>query len=71
MERELIRMRIGITNDHRGLKNKILLEKFLTNIGYEVIDYGTKTDLPVDFPDYAFKLGNGIKNGEVDLGIAC
>ncbi len=70
MERELIRMRIGITNDHRGLKNKILLEKFLTNIGYEVVDYGTKTDLPVDFPDYAFKLGEGIKNGEVDLGIA-
>lgn len=63
-------MKIGITNDHRGLKSKIVLEKFLTNIGHEVVDYGTKTDDPVDFPDYALKLGKGIVNGYVQMGIA-
>lgn len=63
-------MKIGITNDHRGLKSKIILEKFLTNIGHEVVDYGTKTDDPVDFPDYALKLGKGIVNGDVQMGIA-
>mgnify|MGYP004529216085 CR=1 FL=1 len=63
-------MKIGITNDHRGLKSKIVLEKFLTNIGHEVVDYGTKTDDPVDFPDYALKLGKGIVNGDVQMGIA-
>lgn len=63
-------MKIGITNDHRGLKSKIVLEKFLTNIGHEVVDYGAKTDDPVDFPDYALKLGQGIVNGDVQMGIA-
>ena len=63
-------MKVGITNDHRGLKSKIELEKLLIGIGYDVVDYGAKTVDSVDFPDYAFKLGEGIKKKEVDLGIA-
>ena len=43
---------------------------YLTTLGYTIIDYGTDTEEPVDFPDYAKKLGMGIKNKEVTLGIA-
>ena len=63
-------MKIGITNDHRGVITKEYLVSYLTYMGYEVVDYGTDTSDAVDFPDYAYKLGKGILNGEVELGIA-
>ena len=63
-------MNIGITNDHRGVKVKHFFTEYLNTLGYNVIDYGTDSEEPADFPDYAKKLGMGIKEEEVDLGIA-
>ncbi len=63
-------MTIGITNDHRGVKVKQFLTEYLTELGYNVINYGTDTEEPADFPDYAKKLGMGVLNKEVELGIA-
>ncbi len=63
-------MKIGITNDHRGVKLKKYLFSYLKEKGYEVINYGTDTELSVDFPDYAYKLGKAIIAHEVDYGIA-
>lgn len=63
-------MRVGITNDHRGVLVKQYLTDYLKSIGYTIIDYGTNSTVSADFPDYAKKLGLGIKNKEVDLGIA-
>ena len=63
-------MNIGITNDHRGLKVKQYLTEYLESLGYNVIDYGVDSEEPADFPDYAKKLGLGIKANEVELGIA-
>lgn len=63
-------MNIGLTNDHRGVKVKQYLTEYLTNLGYNIKNYGTDSTEPADFPDYAKKLGMAILNGEVDLGIA-
>lgn len=63
-------MNIGITNDHRGLRVKQFLTEYLTDLGYNIIDYGTDSEEPADFPDYAKKLGTGIQNNEVAIGIA-
>ena len=63
-------MNIGITNDHRGVKAKQFLTEYLRALDYNVIDYGTDSEEPVDFPDYAKKLGDGVINNEVNLGIA-
>ena len=63
-------MTIGLTNDHRGVKTKEFLTEYLNELGYKVVDYGTDSEEPADFPDYAKKLGLGILNHEVDLGIA-
>ena len=63
-------MKIGITNDHRGVKVKEFLTEYLTELGYNVIDYGADSEQPADFPDYAKKLGLGILRKEVNLGIA-
>ena len=63
-------MRIGIANDHRGVDAKEIISKYLIEKGYGVVNYGTDTKDAVDFPDYAYKLGKGVLNKEIDLGIA-
>lgn len=63
-------MKIGITNDHRGLVLKQTLTNYLEKKGYNIIDYGTDSDDSVDYPDYAFKLGKSLQKKDIDLGIA-
>ena len=62
-------MKVGIANDHRGYKLKNELVKFLETIGYEVVNYGSDSEDPVDYPVYAFKLGEAVRDNEVDKGI--
>ncbi len=63
-------MNIGIANDHHGVYLKHCLTKYLKAQGYNVINYGSDIDEPVDFTDYAVKLGNGIKEGKIQFGIS-
>ena len=58
---------IGIASDHGGYELKEKLKKELTN--YEVKDYGTDSLASVDYPIYAFKVGEAIKNKEIEKGI--
>lgn len=62
-------MKVGIASDHAGYNKKEKLIKYLKKKKYEVIDYGTNSTTSVDYPDYAKKLCNGIKNNEIELGI--
>lgn len=62
-------MKIGIANDHRGYKIKQELVEFLSNLGYEVINYGSDTEEAVDYPVYAFKIGEAIAKREIERGI--
>mgnify|MGYP004660146491 CR=1 FL=1 len=61
-------MKLGITSDHRGFKLKINLFKKLEE-EYQIIDFGTFSEESVDYPDYAFKLCQGILSGEIEKGI--
>ena len=63
-------MKIAIGCDHGGFILKENLKKFLEEKGHEVTDYGTYSTDSVDYPDFAFKLCNGVVNKEVDFGIA-
>ena len=62
-------MKIAIASDHRGYDLK---KELINNLKqeYEVIDLGTDSIEPVDYPLYGFKLGEIIQNKEADLGIA-
>jgi ribose 5-phosphate isomerase B len=62
-------MKIGIASDHRGFKLKQKLTKYLMKKHYDVIDYGTDSTDPVDYPDYVLKLGEGIRTNAIDLGV--
>ena len=62
-------MKIGIANDHGGVEVKKELVKYLVLQGYQIKNYGTDSEDPVDYPIYAFKIGEAIKNGEIETGI--
>lgn len=62
-------MKIGIATDHRGFLIKAELIDFLNSIGYEAIDFGTNSDEPVDYPEFAFKVGEAIRDKKIDRGI--
>lgn len=60
---------IGIASDHNGIDSKIELIKFLEEMDYDVINYGSNTEEAVDYPEYAFKIGEAINKKEISLGI--
>ena len=63
-------MEIGIANDHHGVQIKQKLTEYLEQKGYTVINYGTDTmETMVDYPDYAFKIGEAINKKEIVFGI--
>lgn len=62
-------MKIGIACDHHGVLVKQELTKYLTSLGYTVIDYGTNSEEMVDYCDYAFKVGKDVGCQKLDYGI--
>lgn len=64
-------MKIGIASDHRGYQMKTKIVKYLQRKHYEVIDYGTEDGKEsVDYPDFAFALGEAVRDHIVEYGIA-
>lgn len=61
-------MTIGIASDHRGYEIKKEIISFLKK-DYKVIDYGTNSNESTDYPIFAFKIGEAIKNNDISLGI--
>lgn len=61
--------KIAIGNDHAGFELKTYLVKHLSNLGYEVKDFGSYNSERADYPDYAHKVSQSIEGNEVDLGI--
>jgi len=62
-------MKIGIANDHHGVELKQELTKYLEKLNYNVINYGCDNTEMVDYPDYAFKVGEAIQKKEIDFGV--
>lgn len=63
-------MKLGIASDHRGYETKQNLIKYLENIGYNVVDYGTNSTDRTDYTKYGFIIGEAVRDKDVDLGIA-
>ena len=62
-------MKVAIANDHAGVEYKNILKKFLEDMGFEVLDFGTNDTASVDYPDYAGKVARAVQRGEVERGI--
>jgi len=62
-------MKIAIANDHNGVELKQKVTEYLTNKGYDVVNYGTDTKDRVDYPKYGIIVGEKVANKEADFGI--
>ncbi len=61
--------KIAIASDHGGVDVKSYLKSNLEKSGYDITDLGTNDNKSVDYPDYANKIADIIKDGNVDYGI--
>lgn len=62
-------MKIGLANDHRGIKQKEFLKKYLLKKGYEVVDLGAMAGDEMDYPYFAFLLSEEVVKQKIDFGI--
>jgi RpiB/LacA/LacB family sugar-phosphate isomerase len=62
-------MRVAIGCDHAGLSLKGEVASAARQAGWDVIDVGTSSKKPVDYPDYAIKVAKQILEGNADRGI--
>lgn len=60
---------IAIGSDHTGIALRKALVGFLRGRGLSVIDQGTDTADPVDYPDIAEAVARPVARGEADAGI--
>src|ERR1041385_4075314 len=57
-------MKITIGSDHAGFELKKVLIDHLQKLGHELLDVGTDSTAPVDYPDYAEKVGLSVLQGK-------
>ena len=62
-------MRIVVGADHAGLEMKQTMAGHLRDLGHEVVDIGTHSDSPVDYPDFAEALAKAISAGAAERGV--
>ena len=62
-------MRIAFSADHAGYLLKNELAAKVARQGHEVVDLGTHSAAPVDYPDSAEAVASAIRNGVADRGI--
>ncbi len=62
-------MRIALASDHAGFRYKTLLAAYLRELGHEVVDFGTHSDEPVDYPDFVRPAAEAVARGECERGI--
>jgi len=62
-------MRLALSSDHAGFELKRDLAALLGQKGYTVLDLGTHSLAPVDYPDAAESVAAALRNGEADRGI--
>jgi ribose 5-phosphate isomerase B len=55
--------------DHAGVSLRERLLSLIEGAGHEVLDLGTDSTEPVDYPDKALAVGRAVVSGEADRGI--
>ena len=62
-------MKIAIASDHAGFPYKELLARHLAASGHEVVDFGTSSPDPVDYPDFIRLAASAVASGRCERGI--
>jgi len=62
-------MRIAVATDHAGFPLKQPIIDELRALGHDVLDLGTDSEAPVDYPDYAEAAGDAVRAGRADRAV--
>ena len=62
-------MKIAIATDHNGVTEKQEIIKHLRSNNLEIIDLSTDNNPTDDYPDFAFRVAECVKNNECNFGI--
>jgi ribose 5-phosphate isomerase B len=62
-------MKIAIGSDHAGFGYKQKIKDFLGRLGHPVLDLGTDSEVPVDYPLFIRPVALMVVNGEAERGI--
>jgi ribose 5-phosphate isomerase B len=60
---------IAIGSDHAGFRYKEAIKQMLEREGHRVIDKGTNSEAPADYPDWIRPVAEAVAAGEVERGI--
>ena len=62
-------MRIALASDHAGYPLKVEVAKHLEGAGHDVVDLGTDSEAPVDYPPFCAAAARAVIGGDADLGV--
>ncbi|HYJ34287.1 MAG TPA: ribose 5-phosphate isomerase B [Candidatus Binatia bacterium] len=62
-------MTIAIGADHAGFEQKERVKRILEARGHHVLDMGTNSTESTDYPAYAFKVAEAVRDGAAERGV--
>ncbi len=62
-------MKIAIASDHAGFRLKEEMREYIKGLGHEVSDLGAFNEDPSDYPDFALKVGDALRNHQAERGV--
>ena len=62
-------MRFAVASDHAGFRFKTITAEYLRELGHEVVDFGTSSEAPVDYPDFICPAAAAVAEGRCDRGL--
>jgi ribose 5-phosphate isomerase B len=62
-------MRIALGSDHAGFQYKQMVASYLQRHGHDVVDFGTASEAPVDYPDFVGPTARAVASGACERGL--
>ena len=62
-------MRIAIGSDHAGYRYKERIKHRLLDAGHDVVDFGTDSEVSVDYPLFVRPVAEAVAGGDAERGI--
>ena len=62
-------MKIALASDHAGFRYKEKIKELLNSLGHEVLDFGTNSEEPVDYPKFIRPAAEAVAHGRADRAI--
>lgn len=62
-------MKVAVANDHRGVKAIEDVKTIIAQLNHECIDFGCRSEHPVDYPDLAYLAAKAVSENQADCAV--